>query len=352
VLRHDCSQTIDSHRAPLAAVGIVSGDGRAVDLPTAHKLVRKCTGAIAQPTHDGEMTNSREPDWNDVRYFLAVARSGSLAGAARLLGVRHTTVSRRLIALEQSLGVSLVVRRAEGIELTPLGRKLLPMADDLERTMQALLKLARSGRNHVRLALPSGLSTLFAARIAAFQAAHPDIALDLASGSRPVDLQQGEADLALRIGPIADETLIAQRLCTSGWSLYASQRYLDRHPAPGDPRHLAGHEVIGFHASLAGVPGAKWVEAHGAGATTVLHLAEMTEMLAAALSGAGLAILPCILADGEPRLLRLTREIIGSQVVSLVYRREAGLEPPVRAVIGFAASVIKDNAALIGGERT
>jgi molybdate transport repressor ModE-like protein len=297
------------------------------------------------------MSGTGEPDWNDVRYFLAVARTGTLSGAARALGVRHTTVSRRVAALEQALGVSLVVRQPDGIELTPVGQKLVPLGDDLERAMEALQMLVRSGRNRVRLALPSGFSMLFAERIAGFQKACPNIVLDLISGSRPVDLQHGAADLALRVGPVADEALIAQKLCVSGWSLYASERYLATHPAPTDPRRLAGHAIIGFDARLATVPGARWIEEHGAGATVALRLGEMTEMLTAAASGAGLAVMPCMLAEREPRVLRLTAEVVGSSPVSLVYRREIGLEGPVRAVIRFVTSVIRENAAWISGRR-
>lgn len=296
------------------------------------------------------MGKGDEPDWNDVRFFLVVARTKTLSGAARALGVRHTTVGRRLTALEEALGVSLVVRKTHSIELTATGEKLVPMAASLERNMGMLLSLVRSGRDHVRLALPSGLSTLFADRLGAFHAAHPDTTLELTSGSRPVDLQRGEADLALRTGVIADETLIGRKLCMVGWSLYASRRYLERRSPPDDPRRLAGHDIIGFHARLAGSPGAQWIDAHGGGATIVLSVAEMTEMLAAALSGAGLVVMPCVLAEDEPRMIRLTPEVLGSNPLSLAYRREVGNEDRVRAVIRFVASVIRDHAAFIGGD--
>lgn len=192
------------------------------------------------------MITSGEPDWNDLRYFLAAARAGTLSGAARALGVRHTTISRRLTALENALGVSLVVRGPHGIEITPLGRTLLPLGDDVERAMQAMLSLVRSGSSRVRLALPTGFSPFFAERMAAFHKACPDISLELMSGSRPVDLQHGEAELAIRMGAVADDTLIVRKLCDSGWSIYASRSYLDRHRTPVDPRRLAGHEIIGF----------------------------------------------------------------------------------------------------------
>ncbi|MER9417066.1 LysR substrate-binding domain-containing protein [Mesorhizobium sp. M0306] len=91
-------------------------------------------------------------------------------------------------------------------------------------------------------------------------------------------------------------------------------------------------------------------EAHGAGATIVFRVAEMTEMLAAALSGAGLAAMPCMLAEAEPRMVRLAPDILGNHPVWLVYRREIVAEAPVRAVIRFVATVIKDHAVLISGE--
>ncbi|AZO70781.1 MULTISPECIES: LysR family transcriptional regulator [unclassified Mesorhizobium] len=291
-----------------------------------------------------------EPDWNDLRFFLAAARAGTLSGAARALGVRHTTIGRRLAALETALGASLVLRGPQGVEVTPLGRRLLPLGEDLERAIEAITALARPGTRRVRLALPTGFSPIFAERMAAFRKACPGIGLELTSGSRPVDLRHGEADLAVRIGTLTDETLVARKLCVSGWSLYASRAYLDRHPMPIDPRSLSGHEIIGFHENLAGVPGARWIEAHGEGATIVLRVAEMTEMLAAALGGAGLAVMPCMLAEPEPRMVRLTPDILGSHPVSLVCRREIGNEAPVRAVIRFVTAVIKDHAALIGGE--
>ncbi|TJW42980.1 MAG: LysR family transcriptional regulator, partial [Mesorhizobium sp.] len=179
---------------PILARPACSGDLRFSCMP-----VQNRTGALQRIVLEWIVIKTGEPDWNDLRYFLAAARAGTLSGAARALGVRHTTISRRLTALEGALGVSLVVRRPHGIEITPLGRKLLPLGDDLERAMQALTALVRSGKNRVRLALPSGFSSLFGQSMAAFHKTHANINLELTSGSRPVDLQRGEADLAVRV---------------------------------------------------------------------------------------------------------------------------------------------------------
>ena len=284
-----------------------------------------------------------------MRSFLAVVRAGSLSAAARELGVRHTTIGRHVAALEAALGGSLFVRRPDGVELTMLGEQLVPTGSELEHAMRAFGDAAFARRTRVRLAWPSGYSTLLAERIASFRAANPNIELDVTSGSKPVDLTRGEADLAVRVGRVEDEALVAVKLCTAGWSLYAADRYLARRPAPADPHILAGHEVIGFHPRLAGVAGAIWLEEHGAGATIVMHVADMSEMLDAALSGAGLAVLPCVLADAEPRMHRLTRSVLGTQPVWLVYRREIAREGRVRAVIRFVSSAIKDQSEAIGG---
>jgi DNA-binding transcriptional LysR family regulator len=84
--------------------------------------------------------------------------------------------------------------------------------------------------------------------------------LDILSGARPYDVRKGEADLAIRAAPLADQNLIASKLCEAGFSLYASATYLDRRPAPVDPNDLAGHDVIGYHASLSAAPSSRWIE--------------------------------------------------------------------------------------------
>jgi DNA-binding transcriptional LysR family regulator len=151
--------------------------------------------------------------------------------------------------------------------------------------------------------------------------------------------------------PAAARLARAWAITPGSWSLYASDRYLERRPAPVDPRDLVGHDVIGFHSKLAGVIGAKWIEAHGAGATVAMRLSDMTEVLEAAGAGAGLAILPCVLGDADPRMRRLTREVLGTQPVSLVYKREVGREPPVRAVIRFVTQCSGSNLQSSSGHR-
>ena len=288
-------------------------------------------------------------DWDDLRYFLRAVEARTLAGAARATGVEHTTIGRRLTALERSLGAPLFLRGPDGLQLTPLGEKVAPLVEDVERAVLAVCDLVASQKARVRLAVPSGFTKLFADRLAQLRADHPDLSLELVSGARAADLKKGEADLAIRSGPVADQELVVRKLCESGWSLYASEAYLARRPAPVDLDDLAGHELIGFDTALAAVPAAKWLERRAAVATMALRSREMTDMVTAAASGVGLAVLPCLLGDAEPSLRRLTPQVVATSTLSLVYRREARLSDGVRAVIRFVVELMREHADRIGG---
>jgi DNA-binding transcriptional LysR family regulator len=137
----------------------------------------------------------------------------------------------------------------------------------------------------------------------------------------------------------------------AAWSLYASEAYLRCHPAPTDPRHLKGHKLMGFDRKLAGVPSAQWIERHGRGATVVQRSVELSDMLAAAHNGMGLAVLPCMLAETEPSLKRLTPEVLGRHSISLIYRREMLLVDAVRKVIDFVVTAMQEKADLVRSKR-
>jgi DNA-binding transcriptional LysR family regulator len=291
-----------------------------------------------------------ELNWDDLRYFLNAVRARTLAGAARQLRVRHTTIGRRLTALERTLGAPLFLRRRDGLTLTRLGASLLPLAERVGEAVAAFSGEVTQQKPRVRLALPSGFTTVFTPRLAELRRRAPDLALELVSGARPVDLSKGEADLAVRHGPIDDSELVVKSLGTSGWSLYGAKAYLARHGAPTSVEDLSGHEVIGYDTSLAAIPAARWVEEHAAQATIVMRSREMTDMLAAAVSGVGLAVLPCMLGDAEPKLRRLTPRVVATRALWLVYRHELRNSEHIRAVARFVTETLKGHATRISGE--
>jgi DNA-binding transcriptional LysR family regulator len=298
------------------------------------------------------VAGGRELDWDDLRYFLEVTRAKSLAGAARALRVEHSTVGRRLSALEAALGIALVSRGANGLRLTRLGESLAPLVENVERAVVAARALAEGEKARVKLAVPSGFMRVFSGALGELRRAHPELSLEIVSGARPVDLERGEADLAIRSRTVVGDDLVARRLCTTGWSVYASQAYLDRHRGRFDLEDLTGHEVIGFDVALAGSPGARWIEARASQVTISMRSREMTDVVGAAASGVGLAVVPCLVGDAEPKLQRLTPAVVATHELVLVYRREGRLSASIRAVARFVADTVVRNAPLITGEGT
>ncbi|HEX6239551.1 MAG TPA: LysR family transcriptional regulator, partial [Polyangiales bacterium] len=211
-----------------------------------------------------------ELDWDDLRFFLRAAETRSLAGAARAMGVEHTTVGRRLTALERALGAPLLLRGPDGLRLTALGDQVTPLVADLERAVNALRAVVAAHTSRVRLAVPSGFAPLFALPLAQLGTEHPGLSVELVSGAHAADLRRGEADVAVRTGPISDPDLVVKKLADVGLSLYASESYLREHPAPIDPDDLSGHRLIGYDQALATLPTAAWIEQHAANAQVVL----------------------------------------------------------------------------------
>jgi DNA-binding transcriptional LysR family regulator len=295
------------------------------------------------------MTKNPDINWDDLRYFLLAAQSKTLAGAARASGVQHTTVGRRLTALERALGVSLFLRGPEGLTLTPIGEEVVPLAKSAERRMKSLADFVASRRNHVRLALPTGFVAVFAEDLAIFAREHPELTIETVSAGQIADLQRGEADLALRIGPIHGQDLVARSLGEIGSSLYASSRYLEEYSAPVDLSDLSGHRVVAFGTDLSALPAAQWLNARLGQATVVLRTNEMAAMIEAAASGAGLAVLPCMLADSDPRLVRLSPQVLIKRGLSLVYRREQRTGQAVRVVADFLIKALRKRSQQVAG---
>jgi DNA-binding transcriptional LysR family regulator len=288
-------------------------------------------------------------NWDDLRFFLRAAQTKTLAGAARAMGVEHTTIGRRLSALERELGAPLVLRGPEGLTLTPLGERIAPLVLEVERAVSAARAAVKAECERVRLSVPQALTALFTQDLAQLRCDHPEVSLELCSDNRPPDLKRGEADLAVLVRAVVDEDLVRRSLGEIGWSLYATDAYLARHPGPVDPQDLSGHEIVALKADATSAPAAKWIAEHAAKATVVSRSNASASLVAAAVAGAGLALLPCFLAEAEPTLKRLTPDVLIKHSVSLAYRREVRLVEPVRVVIRFVIDVMRKHADFMKG---
>ena len=246
--------------------------------------------------------------WDDLRILLEVSRDRSLAGAAARLGTAHTTLGRRLAALEAELSARLVRRSGRGIALTPLGEQLVERARAMEAA--ALDAERRSSGDDDRLAGVVRLSTteafaqhLLLPGLRAFQLAHPDVEVEVLIGNTQVDLARGDADLAIRAAPSRTPSLVTRRLALLGVGLYGSAEYLRRRHAFENEGE--GHEVIGYSDEARGFPEARWLASHAKYALTRLRLASVLAIAAAVRAGLGLGLLPCYLVQHDTRLRRV-----------------------------------------------
>lgn len=289
-------------------------------------------------------------NWTDLFYFLNAAQAKTLASAARSMQVEHTTIGRRLSALEQSLGASLVIRGPEGLKLTALGEKVLSLVVEMQRNAESIAELARSQRLRVRLALPTGLMNLVSQGLINFRANHPDLSIETLSGGRLVDLKRGEADMAIRVGESTDEELIVRKLGDIGWALYAARSYIAKRGLPLVANELSGHDLIAYGGELADLPAAQWIEERADNNLIVVRVNEITTMVAAAVAGSGIALLPCFMTDGETSLQRLTPDVLSVRPLSLVYLRDEHSPEPLRLVRHFVIDLMKGREAWLSGQ--
>ena len=190
-------------------------------------------------------------DWSQVRIFVAVARAGSLTGAADALGISQPTVGRQLRALEAAVGAALIIRHARGVALTDKGRDLLDIALEVAERMDAFARVARGAREvlsgTVRIAATEIVGThVLVPILSGIRRDFPHIDIELVLDNRPSDLTRGEADLAVRLFQPVNQDLVGRHLGALPLGLYASATYLARRGPPDTLDALFEHDLIGF----------------------------------------------------------------------------------------------------------
>jgi len=239
-------------------------------------------------------------DWEDVRFFAALARHGTLAGTARGLKVTHATVARRLANLESTLGQSLFSRNASGFSLNSTGATALAEAAQMEMAACALMERRESPSTIaglVRVTIARVFADGFLAeRLAPLQAQHPQLQLELVATSRNLSLARREAEIALRLARPASGDLVARRIAALEYGFYASAQYAANLATGAQPAFIAFDDASEY------VPEAAWAKRFMAGKRVTLHSNSQTAQAAAARSGAGVALLPALLARNSAGL--------------------------------------------------
>lgn len=286
--------------------------------------------------------------WDDIRYFLAVARTGSTAAAARSLGVNQTTVARRIGELERALGAVLFDRRKDGFALRAEAAELRAVADRIAVEVGAFQNLGSGldrGLSRIRVTTNEPLANaIMAPAIAAFGGRYPDVRIELMVSPRVLDLARGEADVALRAAPLpGDSDLIARRVGDAAWGVYCSRDYARVHGAPATLCDLDGRRVLviddpsgGKIADLA--PGAR-----------IEQRETLNDLCIAARAGVGVVSLPCVLGEYQTDLVLCLVQPEPTTPIWLIYherlRQSAELRALLDAVIAGAALARK---ALLG----
>ena len=291
-------------------------------------------------------------DWNDLRYFLAVARGGSTLAAGRMLRVSQTTVARRIAALEQALGFPLFERRQAGYSLTGEGEALLDRAKAVEASADAFAEAAgahsRDSSGTVRITSEEIYAQgLVAPYLRELRDLRPDIMIEIDSSQALRDLSEGEADIALRSSSKAQPaSLVGRQIAVDDWTLYCSRDYAARNGAPTSVEDLHHHPIVGGGGGNLWVHYQQWLQQLGLEEQVAVHHATSIGLLSAVRSGFGVAVLPCIVADGDPDLLRCIPPRPGhGRVLWLLTHERVRHTPRVRAVIDFLYDRLKTYVA-------
>jgi len=284
-------------------------------------------------------------DWDDLRYFLAVARQGSLSAAAHTLGVTQPTVGRRIAGLQRRLGAKLFTPTASGQALSPTGRRLLPHAERMAVEGLAAER-ATSGRDaglrgRVRITASEWMiGAVLGPMLRPFVALHPELELELVADVRHVSLTQRDADVAIRPSRFEQPDVVEREIAVVAFGLYASDSYLAELGSPDFARHCEGHRLIAMSEALTKIPDVSWLPALTANARVVTRTNGREPMVTMASAGIGMACLPRFLGDKAPNLRLLATPTPGPErQLWLGCHRDVRAVPRVKASITFVTQV-------------
>jgi DNA-binding transcriptional LysR family regulator len=292
--------------------------------------------------------------WDEFRLVKSVAEARSLVGAAEILGVNHSTVFRRLAAVEASVGARLFERSRSGYEPTAAGEEMIELATTMAESVQEFERRV-AGRDvkptgELTVTMPGAVGLhLMPGIVAQFRAQHPGVVITLILSNQMLDLSRRDAEVAIRLTNDPPETLVGRRICTGRWAVY--RRGDIAAPLGGEP--IDSIAFIGLGGNMGPTLARRWIEANIDPARIVARANSTHCMLELARQGVGAALLPCFLGDRMPDLIR---------VGYLLPELDAGLwmlthsdlrrAARVRAFMEFAGAELAKHRRAIEGEDT
>ncbi|MBP1888146.1 LysR family transcriptional regulator [Sinorhizobium mexicanum] len=296
--------------------------------------------------------------WDDLQFFLAVARTGQLSTAARRLRTSHATVSRRIDRLEFALKVKLFERNPRGYVLTTMGQRFIETAERIERETEQLQLDISDGmtaqRGVVRMSILEGFGNFFLSdRLAAFANRYPNISLELVAIQQIMSLSRKEADIAVALaapkaGPYHSEVLTPYTL-----HVYGARSYLATHPLIRSRNDLGSHRFVGYIEDMIFTPGLDYLGEVQPGLRAHFQSSSILTQLKAARQGLGLCVLPHFMARDEPNLeIVLPEEIELKRTYWMICHRDLIAVPRVRAVRDFLIEAVSENRSCFLRERS
>lgn len=246
-------------------------------------------------------------DWDHLRFFLVLARAGTLMNAARQLGVDHTTVSRRIQTLEKQISTALFSRNGQGHQLTEAGRNLLHHAQAMEKAFLAIESQSPASKTGisglVRVGVPEGLGVhMLAAPLAKLAHEHAGLTIDLLALPRLVHLSRREADIVISLERPSRASVVVTKLADYMLRLYGAKPYLNQHPPIQQKEDLNVHSFVNYVDDLLFSKQLQFLESFHPPQIFSLRSTSILAQVEAVKAGCGLAVLPSFLADQEPSL--------------------------------------------------
>ena len=294
-------------------------------------------------------------DWNDVRFFLELQRSGRLLTAAQRLKTTHTTVARHIEAIEKSLGTALFVQHAQGYELTPAGEALLKHAEAMENVAllaQEEITQSSAPLGKIRVGVTEGLGVRFlAARFHGLFQRYPGLEVELVAVPRFVSILNREAEISIHLERPAADMLVTRKLSDYSLALYASPAYLDRAPPLRSREDLGRHHWIGYVDDLLFSQELMFLNSFCRNPQVVFRSTSVIAQQEAARSGLGIAVLPCYMAADDPGLVPLLPTESIQRAYWISTRRELHKSVRLRVVWDYLVALCEAEQALLLGAR-
>lgn len=290
--------------------------------------------------------------WDDLQFFLSLARTGLLASAARQLDVDATTVGRRIRRLEQALGQRLFEQTRDGHSLTESGRKLLVQVEAIERTATTIGGAqGEEVRGRVRISASEGFGVwLLAQHLRHFLADYPGISIDLVANSGFLDPSRREADVAILLGRPRRGPLISKKLTDYTLRLYAARDYLAEAPPLKDVTGLRQHAVIGYIPDLLFSPELNYMDEVLAGIEPRIQSSSINAQYRMIAAGTGVGVLPCFIGDQNPSIVRILPEVRITRSFWLVTHQDTRHQPRNSLFVEWVSAMAQQQRSRLLGE--